>query len=200
LTLLAGPTGLFTIEGKAHSVQRKTIQKVFTNTAVRNLTPTLWRKCINLGDEIQKRMNRTGKDDVTLDIQPLSAGATLDITAMLLFGKDTNCLEDEEEPMQKAWGLLTKPKATDGHLTFYFILQMLLPRRYADSLDGKFSRRFKSAVSDLRAYCLDIVTQRRNELQSEEKIDVLSLMLAEEKAFVNDDEVVDQLTTFLAAG
>lgn len=200
LTLLAGPTGLFTIEGKAHTVQRKTLQRVFTNTAIRNLTPFLWRKCADLADEIARRMDKTAQDEIVLDIQPLSAGATLDITALLLFGKDMNCLRDEEEPMQTVWGFLTNPKNTQGRLTSYFIMQTLLPTYVAYCLAPRFAYKFSKSVKELRQYCLEIVHERREESQKQSKIDILSLMLREEKAFVNDDEIVDQLVTFLAAG
>lgn len=211
LWILMGSGGLIIAEGHDHTVQRKALTGIFTNTSTRKLITLFWTKACCLTDAIHRGLENSQSTHESVSAEPLegevdlagpSAGITLDIISVAIFGHDLNCVSNADEPMHRAWSFLANPDASQGVLSKYFVACALLPKRLADSMYGKFVKTFEEHRHSLRELCKTIVARRREEKDGTKRNDILSLILRGKSDLqgAHDERYVDQMMTMLAAG
>lgn len=199
LETLMGGGGIITAEGAAHTLQRKSLTRVFTNTATRDLVPLFWQKACTMTNIISTRLGQD-KSGV-IDLAPLSAGITLDIISTAVFGHDLDCATNDNEPLHQAWSYLANPDTTRGGLETYYVASALLPLWLTRNFPSNFVRTFNQHRRNLRQLCTEIVACRRTDPDREKRKDILSLMMRDVSAEKDTDvAVVDQMLTLLAAG
>ncbi|KAH8886946.1 cytochrome P450 [Thozetella sp. PMI_491] len=195
--------GLIIVEGEQHKFLLKNTLPAFSFRHIKDLYPMMWKKSISLTDalkaEIQEQPKATDGESSpnTIEINSWASKITLDIIGVAGLGRDFNMLKNAEDPLLKNYETLTEPTREKS---FYFFLSLLFSQTFLSMLPWKMSRLFKSATTGLREICGRLVQDKRDEMakMADGHFDILSLLLRSNN--FSDNELVDQLLTFLAAG
>jgi cytochrome P450 len=196
--------GLIVVEGDEHKFQRKHIMPVFSFRNIRTLYPMMWKKAVALTDVIEADIN--DKTNVTepnkvvtgvTDINRWSNKATIDIIGIAGLGREFNALKNSDDPLIHCFEELLEP--TVEKLTF-FACRIILPPALVNMLPWGLNERFRIVTGNLRTICNQFVREKRELIKtsSDEHLDILSVLIKSNN--FSDEQLVDQLLTFIAAG
>jgi cytochrome P450 len=197
--------GLVTTEGAHHKQQRKHSMPSFGFRQIKNLYPLFWEKSIKMTQVIDTAVwgslavetgSKVDPKEV-IDIDHWASKATLDIIGVAGLGRDLNTLDNSHDEIAVLYEELT---ATDFSTLLISSMMLILGRRLAALLYPTAFIRIRNIIIGLRRLCVQFVREKRTQLQNrdEKPLDTLSNLI---KAGVfSDEELVDQLLTFLAAG
>lgn len=224
LTRVLG-TGLIVAEGPTHSAQRRAVAPAFQGKHVRELVPLFWAKSRQMADVLaagtpvdtdrqQKSAdagrtvtNVDGKKVVEVEIINFASRATLDIIGKAAFGRDFNTIENSDNELAKNYEIIMDPNKKGIRLVLYFVINVVLPRWLGRQVPWKMNQRINQAAYRLRGICRKLIQQKRQDLQQEKaqkrekadsEIDILSVLMRKQE--IDEDGLVNQMLTFLAAG
>jgi cytochrome P450 len=168
--------GLVLSEGEQWQRQRQLLQRAFTPAKIEGYA----RKMATEAAEVVAGWS----DGQLLDLKAEMSSLTLRLLCRTLFDLD---IEGRGAVVKRA---ATALNGRAGSATAFFPAWLPTPT----------NRRLHGAMGDLEAMSDDLVAERRDD--AGERDDLLSLLLAarEDGAEMSDDEIVDQLVTFLFAG
>jgi cytochrome P450 len=198
--------GLVVVEGEEHKFQRKNATPAFSFRHIKDLYPIFWSKSAEMAQliaaEIRNNLDRSADEKSNnqgvVEINHWSNKATMDIIGVAGLGKDFNALNNPEDELIKMYEELLEPTREKG---IYFALSIIpFGRRLVAMLPWRLNDRLKTTTGKLRKYCLDLIRDKKQNIkvESEEKFDILSLLIKSNN--FSDENLVDQLLTFLAAG
>lgn len=197
--------GILLVEGKEHKVQRRTVWPAFQGKHIRNLVPLFWSKSSEFVDVVAKDMMNpttalaaTTPNTGTIEISEPASRATLDIIGVAGLGRDFATLQDSGDELAGIFGMLTDP--TSSATRFYFMAHLFLPTWIIPYLPVPSFIKLRNAAKRLRTICIGLLAEKRATMaeKSIDKPDIISILL--NSASMSDDELTDQLLTFLAAG
>jgi hypothetical protein len=172
---------------------------------IKDLYPMMWKKAQALMDrlylEIQEHPAKGGdinKSAIsgTTEINNWASKVTLDIIGVSGLGREINALKNSDDQLVKDYEELLEP--TSEKLLFFF-MKAFVSARFTEMLPWKVNEDFARLTSSLRNICRQMVRDKRESVKSgEQHFDILSLLIKSND--FSDDELVDQLLTFLAAG
>lgn len=172
---------------------------------IKNLYPMMWKKAQALMDrlylEIQEHPGRGGdinKSAIsgTTEINNWASKVTLDIIGVSGLGREINALKNSDDQLVKDYEELLQP--TSEKLLFFF-MKAFVNARFTEMLPWKMNEVFARLTGSLRNICRQMVRDKRESMKSgEQHFDILSLLIKSND--FSDEELVDQLLTFLAAG
>ncbi|KAL9055315.1 MAG: hypothetical protein Q9162_003622 [Coniocarpon cinnabarinum] len=195
--------GLVVVEGPEHKIQRKSVAAAFSGRNIRDLVPSFWSKSQHFADVIASQMQlestadtglRTGTIEVGQNVQRI----TLDIIGKVALGKDMDTLVDSDDELAREYAVVLDPEK--GNLTAYFAMNTFLPQWLVRRLPGELNRTINNAATQLRLICRRLVAEKKAAMQ-EKNVDeknILSILLRGGQ--LADEDIVNQLLTFLAAG
>lgn len=191
--------GLVVVEGDQHKFLRKNTQPAFKFGHIKKLYPTMWSKAIELNQVLKDelRVLKRKGNDTRIEINAWASKVTLDIVGIAAFGRDFHVLERPDHPLVKNYADLLEP----GPAKFaYFFFTLIFSRKFVDLFPWEVSRRFNQTTTDIRAICAQLVRDKKAAMEKlgDDQFDILSLLIKSNN--FSDDELVDQLLTFLAAG
>jgi cytochrome P450 len=196
--------GLIIVEGDEHKFQRKHIMPVFSFRHIKELYPMMWKKAVALTQgieaEIRDEMKPDNKEKVLTGVTEINHWAnkvTMDIIGVAGLGREFNALKNSDDPLIQNYEELLEP--TVEKLT-YFAMQIILPQALVNRLPWKLNERVRVVTRSLKSICSQLVREKRElvKTSSEEHLDILSVLLKSNN--FSDQQLVDQLLTFLAAG
>lgn len=195
--------GLVVVEGKEHKVQRKSVAPAFSGKNIRDLVPTFWSKARHFADVVADQMkfestSEKGLRTGTTEIHRIAQRITLDIIGKAALGKDMDTVVDPSDELAQQYEVILHPDK--GNLIVFVVLNMFAPVWFLRHFPWKMNQRIMESAFNLRTICRKIITEKRaaiSEKHLEEK-DILSMLIRTDQ--FNDDDLVDQLLTFLAAG
>jgi cytochrome P450 len=190
--------GLIIVEGDEHRFQRKHIMPVFSFRHIKELYPMMWRKSVALTHGIEAEIEQTGKDKVgVVEVNHWSNKVTMDIIGSAGLGAEFNALKNSDDPLIKNYEELLEPTAEK---ITYFASQIVLPQSIVNRLPWKLNERVKVITSNLNSICTRLVNEKRAAVKanSDGQLDILSVLIKSNN--FSDQQLVDQLLTFLAAG
>ncbi|KAI8936460.1 hypothetical protein NX059_006866 [Plenodomus lindquistii] len=200
LRLLAGRVlglGLVLVNRDVHRQQRKLFLPPFAPKHIHDLTPTFWRK----SREVTEKMCTEIRGDATspeavFEIGKWAARVALDIITLTGMGKDFGAVQDQNAPLATVYMKVSEP--TLGHV-LVAILKGYLPTRFVEALPIKSNHDQANAMHIIRGVCRDLLREKKEKTTNSK--DILNVCLKYgEIAGVNEEEVIDQMTTFLGAG
>nr|POE62530.1 cytochrome p450 3a16 [Quercus suber] len=196
--------GLITVEGAEHKHQRKSVTPAFSGKHIKELIPLFWSKSQDFVNAISKQLDishssasekqeRSG----VVEINQWASRVTLDIIGVACVGRDFNALNSSDDEFVHHYEKILK---TDRGVLFA-LLSILLPLHIARWTP--FYTLFREASEgryQLRPLCRRLIDIKRRDMatESEKHIDILSVLMRPGQ--LSDDQLVDQLLTFLAAG
>ncbi|KAK3996473.1 cytochrome P450 4V2 [Cladorrhinum sp. PSN332] len=197
--------GVLLAEGDEHKKQRRDLGPAFKFGHVKNLYPIFWdksRECVEaMTEEIQAeaRKNTTtdGRPAAVIEVGNWASRVTLDIIGVTGLGRDFGAIKDPHNELNQTYQKIFKPTRQGQILG---TLQLILPAPLLDLLPVKRNLDVHSAAHIIRATCADLIREKKQKLALGEPIaqDILSAALSSE--VFTDENLVDQLMTFLAAG
>lgn len=197
--------GILLAEGEEHRIQRKNLMPAFAFRHIKDLYPIFWTKSCELVQAIQStvqaeagQMPSDTKKAPAVEISQWTSRATLDIIGVAGMGHDFGCVKDPNTEIMSTYRKVFQPTGQAkilGLLSFVFPVWLIrvIPVQRNDDI--------RSAAATIRRICRQLVEQTKTTIEQEGKnsgIDIISVAL-ESKAF-SEDNLVDQMMTFLAAG
>lgn len=196
--------GLVIVEGDEHKFQRKHIMPVFSFRHIKDLYPMMWKKAVALTEGVEAQMHEhpeLGRQEKGLsgvvEVNHWANKVTMDIIGVAALGTELNALKNSNDPLIQNYEELLEP--TVEKLT-YFALQIIFPPALVHMLPWKINERVSAITKNLNTICTGLVKEKREALKSdsEEHLDILSVLIQSNN--FSDQQLVDQLLTFLAAG
>ncbi|RYO98550.1 hypothetical protein DL764_007057 [Monosporascus ibericus] len=159
---------------------------------------------------------RKGKrNSAVIEVGDWASRATLDIIGVAALGKDFGAIRDPDTELGRTYRRVFSPSRQAQRLA---LLTLLLPNWLVARIPAKHNDDIASAAGYIRSVCRDLIREKREKMQAarsgsagreEEKpataaavaapdVDILSVAL--ESGAFSDENLVDQLMTFLAAG
>ena len=200
LTLLAGRVlgmGLVLVNRDVHRQQRKLFLPPFAPKHIRDLMPTFWRKSREVTEKMCTEIRgKSSSPEAVFEIGIWAARVALDIITLTGMGKDFGAVQDQNSPLATVYMKVLEP--TLGHV-LVAILKGYFPARFVEALPIKSNHDQANAMHTIRGVCRSLLREKK-EKASDSK-DILNVCLKYgEIAGVNEEEVIDQMTTFLGAG
>ncbi|GFN20539.1 hypothetical protein AtubIFM55763_005734 [Aspergillus tubingensis] len=190
--------GLILSEGSAHKKQRRALTPSFNVRHIRALYALMWEKTGLLMDELQKEMDA---NESCVEMSVWASRLTLDIIGPAAMGRDFRSLHNPENKVADSFLAILEP--TREKIAFLAV-NVLLPQWFARKLPWRMNKVIDTETGFLRDLCKDIVSEKRAAMlqtkatAAELEADILGTMML--GGDFSDDELVDQMLTFLAAG
>ena len=133
-----------------------------------------------------------------IEIGNWASRASLDIIGVAGMGQDFNALEDPDTELNATYRKVFQPTRSGAILGF---MSLFLPHWFIHAIPADHNNNVVEASETIKKVCRQLIRQKEEKLRSEEKrteLDILSVAL--ESGEFTEDNLVNQLMTFLAAG
>ncbi|KAF1360061.1 cytochrome P450 [Lizonia empirigonia] len=187
--------GLLMTEGDEHKHHRKHIMPAFHFRHIKELYPVFWSKSVEFCNVVKASLAEDASK--ILEIGHYSTQVTLDIIGLAGLGRDIASLRSSEDELVKNYEEILEPTSEKA---IYFVCHLIFPPRLIAMLPWKLNERVKITTGNLKRICTDFVVDRKSKMkhESQESRDILSIMIRSNN--FSDENLVDQLLTFMAAG
>ncbi|KAF5878704.1 putative cytochrome p450 97b3 protein [Botrytis fragariae] len=137
------------------------------------------------------------KGVVIMEAMQWASRITLDIIGAAGLGKDFGAIQDPDTLLNRTYRTVFKPTRSAQILGF---LQLFLPGWFVKRIPIKRNGEIEEAAETIRSVCRDLIHEKKSKLEKRELTDVDILSVALESGGFPDENLIDQLMTFLAAG
>lgn len=196
--------GLIVVEGDQHKFLRKNTLPAFGFRHIKNLYPMMWKKALicteriqSTGLQVQGRNGNVAQVTITTDMADWANNVTLDIIGIAGLGRDFNLLQNGHDQIAEDYEAIFEPNVEK---ILYILLAAWFSFPMVRMLPWKMNDVFQSRTRSLRATCKQLIVSKRQDIlkQHADNFDILSTLIQTDN--FSDDELSDQLLTFLAAG
>ncbi|KXL48014.1 MAG: hypothetical protein FE78DRAFT_29505 [Acidomyces sp. 'richmondensis'] len=211
--------GILLAEGDEHKKQRKNLMPAFSYRHIKDLYPVFWTKSRELMQclsqvsqsdaEASSTMTNVKNDPERIDPEhacgAIDVGnwvsrATLDIIGISGVGQDFHALKDPNNKLNKTYRTVFEPDRVGRLLQ---VLGTFLPIWFLRLLPVQRNKDMADANAYIKQLCRELIGQKRKAmLESKEKsttdIDIVSVAL--DSGGFSDEDLVNQMMTFLLAG
>ncbi|RAL16318.1 cytochrome P450 [Aspergillus homomorphus CBS 101889] len=202
---LTGQKGVLLVEGAEHKHQRKNLMPAFSYRHIKNLYPTFWSKSIEMVRCIEDDLrSREDPSDNVIRVATWSSRATLDIIGLAGMNRDFNSLRDPTNELARQYGRINGTPPSKLELGLFLLGLVMGVPTWVHKLPLERNKFIREGADYIRAVALQMVREakesRNNQQTGKTKdgVDIISVAL--ESDSFTDDELVDQMMTFLAAG
>lgn len=209
--------GILLAEGEEHKTQRKNLMPAFAYRHVKDLYPTFWSKsremaqCLSTASKAtappsEKTDNSDQDQDPekvvqhapgVIEVGNWSSRATLDIIGVSGVGQDFHALQNPENKLNQTYKSVFNPGRTGRILQ---LLGIFLPFWLLKRVPVKRNHEMNDASSYIKQTCRDLIGQKRKAMAEKERTEVDIVSVALESGGFTDEELVNQMMTFLVAG
>jgi cytochrome P450 len=180
--------------------QRKLLMPAFAYRHVKDLYPTFWKKAQQVTAAMTSEIQKVGSEKIeqsAIDVGSWASRVTLDIIGVAGMGHDFNAIEDPKSELNSCYRAVFQPSRGGQILN---LLGVVLPGWFIRNLPLKRNQQIQQARKIIRKVCLDLIDKKRARLEKGESRDKDILSVAMESGGFSDEDLVNQLMTFLAAG
>ncbi|KAF8458210.1 putative P450 monooxygenase [Kalaharituber pfeilii] len=205
ISQILGASGMLLSEGEQHKIQRRHMLPAFSYRHLRELIPTFWEKSLELVEAMGKEVHLSQSSDagkqtgVIMEVSRWLNRGTLDIIGSTGFGYEFNCVKNDHGELVRAYRKVFAPE-TNGQQLVRIVTQYL-PLWMVNLVPSKRRREAQEAIAMVKGLCMRMVKEKKREYENGGKVgekDLLSL-ITKDSPF-DEEEMRDQLMTFLAAG
>lgn len=201
--------GLLFAEGDVHKAQRKKLMPAFASRHIKELYPVFWEKSresalamtnkvhMDAGKPKASEIGQIAANQAIIELCGWASRTTLDIIGVAGMGKDFGAIADPDTPLFRTYRALFQQSQGSSVLT---AISQLLPGVIVRNLPIKLNSEVEKAVRIIRQTCHDLIRSKKEKLEKKDLTDVDILSVALESGLFTDDNLVDQLMTFLVAG
>ncbi|RFU35065.1 hypothetical protein B7463_g1297, partial [Scytalidium lignicola] len=177
--------GLLIVEGEEHKAQRKSLMPAFSFRHIKDLYPIFWSKARELVICLEKEVNNNKtKETKVTEVRGWATRTTLDIIGLAGMDHDFNSLQNPNNSLARRPIPISRRVAA---------LLSILPTRQ--------KKQVSEASNYIRDLCRNIIQEKQEKLktdQTEDGVDIIAVAL--KSNVFTDENLVDQMMTFLAAG
>ncbi|KAL3464957.1 cytochrome P450 [Aspergillus heterothallicus] len=200
---IAGKSGILLVEGSEHKRHRKNLMPAFSYRHIKDLYPIFWAKSIEMvkGIEEELKARGSGQDNV-VEIRPWASRATLDIIGLAGMNRDFGSLADPKNELAAQYHRILQ-EAPVWLMVLFAICFVMGNVRPIQALPVQRNQDITEGSNYVRRVAQQLINEqkeaiKRNPEASETGKDILSV--AVNSGNFTDEELVDQMMTFLAAG
>lgn len=197
--------GLILSEGQAHRKQRRALTPAFNIKNIRALYGLMWEKTGLLLQELETEMHSNpfegDADKGKIEMSTWASRLTLDIIGPAAMGRDFRSLHSPNNPVADSFHVILEPSREK---MAFLAVNFILPQWFAQKLPWHLNRVVSVQTGVLRDLCDEIVREKKRTIvesgatAEQLETDILGTMMM--GGDFTDDELVDQMLTFLAAG
>jgi cytochrome P450 len=191
--------GLVVSEGDVHKFQRKNLNPMFSFRHIKDLYPLMWSKSVELVDCVKAQVSTSGsiEKSYVLEVKEWISRATLDIIGVAALGRNFNSLRNNDDELATLYEWLFR---IDTSRKLWFLVNLHLPMKVVDLLPWKIHHETVAKSAVLRRVCGQLLKDKRNAMMGDavESVDTLAHLIRSNN--FSDQELIDQILTFLAAG
>ncbi|KAI3342069.1 cytochrome P450 [Ustulina deusta] len=201
--------GILLAEGDEHKIQRKNLMPAFAFRHIKDLYPVFWRKTREVVQAMNKDiladaanqppspdLEKAGKSAV-IEVGNWASRVTLDIIGVAGLGRDFGAIKDQHSELNETYRQLFTPTRQAMLLNF---LSQLLPGWFLAQIPVKRNEDVNAASQYIRSVCRSLIQEKKQKIARKEPTDHDILSVALESGGFSDENLADQLMTFLAAG
>ncbi|KAL9580427.1 MAG: hypothetical protein Q9212_004500 [Teloschistes hypoglaucus] len=199
--------GVFLAEGNEHKLQRKNLMPAFSYRHIKDLYPIFWAKSSELVEAMSDAWKSQGGESNTLlsespvqEMTSWSSRSTLDIIGTAGMGQDFGAIKDPTTELNATYH---KVFQSSGQTKLLRLLGFILPGWIVDKIPMRRNYDIPAATRTIRRICRQLIEQKKEKLASSKEasaggVDIISIALS--SGAFTDDNLVDQMMTFLVAG
>ncbi|KIV95429.1 hypothetical protein PV10_03087 [Exophiala mesophila] len=189
--------GILFAEGDEHKAQRKNLMPAFNFRHIKELYPIFWSKSREMIQAIKADFKPSDESKHVVEIGEWASRATLDIIGVAGLGQDFEALKDPSNELNTIYRSIFQPNRTAQILG---LLQFFIPHVIIRNLPFERNSQVHAASKVARDTCRRLVEQKKQRLANKEPMhpDIISVAL--ESGGFTEDQLVDNMMTFLAAG
>ena len=202
--------GILLAEGDEHKKQRKSLMPAFAFRHIKDLYPVFWDKSRDAVLQMTKEYNEAAlkkkesqateqapSSEWVVDVGEWSSRATLDIIGIAAAGQDFGAIANPNTDLSVTYGIVFKPSAQAQLLG---LLNLFLPGWLVRRIPLKRNGEIEKAAATIRSTCMQQIRAKKEKLEKGGLTDVDILSVALESGGFTEENLVDQMMTFLAAG
>ncbi|KAK5628450.1 hypothetical protein RRF57_004165 [Xylaria bambusicola] len=201
--------GILLAEGDEHKIQRKNLMPAFAFRHIKDLYPVFWQKTREVVQAMDNHIladaanqptstdpEKAGKTAI-IEVGNWASRVTLDIIGVAGLGRDFGAIQDENSELNETYRQLFAPNRQALILN---LLSQFLPEWFIGRLPVKRNEDVNAASRYIRSVCRSLVQEKKQKIARKEPTDHDILSVALESGGFSDENLADQLMTFLAAG
>jgi cytochrome P450 len=171
----------------------------FSFRHIKDLYPTFWSKAREVTDAMAAdiRKQPSPENEGAIEVGGWASRVTLDIIGVAGMGHDFNAIENPESELNTCYRTVFVPSRGSQIIG---LIGLVLPGWFLRNLPLKQNRILQGARSLIRNTCFDLINEKRKKLEKGEDRGRDILSVAMESGGFSDEDLVNQLMTFLAAG
>jgi cytochrome P450 len=196
--------GILFAEGDEHRRQRKHLMPAFAFRHVKDLYPIFWSKSREMAQVLAAAVK--GNSDKAeehapgaIEVYDWSSRATLDIIGVSGMDRDFNSLHDPSNRLNQTYKAIFDPGSVGKFLR---LAGIFIPIQILRLLPLKRNAVMTQATTYIKQVCRDLIVEKRSTLKetsaSKANVDIISVAL--ESGGFSDEDLVNQMMTFLLAG
>ncbi|ORY03741.1 cytochrome P450 [Clohesyomyces aquaticus] len=189
--------GILLAEGDEHKRQRRALMPAFSFRHVKDLYPLFWSKSLEMTAKIRESIKADPSPSSVIEIRAWASRATLDIIGVAGMGQDFGAIDNPENELYQTYNTIFG--ASRG-AQFLQLIANFLPTWLLRALPIKRNEEMSNAIKTIKKVAADLVRNKRAKLEKDDRTDLDILSVALESGGFTDEELVNQLMTFLAAG
>ncbi|TRX89771.1 hypothetical protein FHL15_009361 [Xylaria flabelliformis] len=198
--------GILLAEGDQHKTQRRTLLPAFAYRHIKELYGLMWEISSDAVTSLTEAVSAASKIDrqpYITDISTWASKVTLDIIFVAGMGQSVDSVRDQDAKYRTLQSIYKTVFTQQRQDLIMFILRIwVLPRWALPYVPLKRNIELGKAAKTLRDICRQLIRQKKSDLESEladktEK-DILTVSLS--YGGFTEDELIEQLLTFLVAG
>lgn len=197
--------GILLAEGDEHKRQRKSLMPAFAYRHIKELYPVFWDKSTKLVNGLMSVARKEGKESVQsiddaaiVEISGWSSRATLDIIGVAGMGHDFASLDNPDTKINVTYRDVFSPTRQQRVMA---LLGLFLPQWFLRALPVEHNNKIVESSNIIKEVCRELIRKKKEKLdQKEKRVDADILSVALESGGFTEEDLVNQMMTFLAAG
>lgn len=179
----------------------------FAYRHIKDIYPIFWSKSREMVKAIAASMQQEGADaglekgvapSKVFELNGWLSRTTLDIIGVAGMGYDFHAIQDPNTELCKTYRAVFEPS---GQAKMLGLLSMVVPLRLLRLIPLQRNNDMKAAAETIRGVCRQLIQHKQQKINRQEKsndVDILSVAM--ESGAFSENQLIDQLMTFLVAG
>ena len=200
--------GILLAEGDEHRIQRKNLMPAFAFRHIKDLYPVFWEKAREAVHEMTAQVKSqeearladetsVSKKDNVLEVGEWASRTTLDIIGIAGMGQDFGSIRDPDALLSRTYRKVFTPSPGAQLLGF---MALILPSWFVHRLPFSRNEEIEKAAATIKDVCRQLIRDKKEKLDNGRLTDIDILSVALESGGFTEENLVNQMMTFLAAG
>ncbi|KAF2472405.1 cytochrome P450 [Lindgomyces ingoldianus] len=189
--------GILLAEGDEHKRQRRALMPAFSFRHIKDLYPIFWSKSREMTAAIKASLTDDSATSSVVEIREWASRATLDIIGVAGMGQDFGAIENPANELNVTYRTIF---AAGRGAQILQLIASQFPQWLFRALPMKRNEEIATAIKTIKKVAADLIRDKRANLEKGGRSDLDILSVAIESGGFSDEDLVNQLMTFLAAG